>query len=228
MFRTVCKKVESLLGAYIEKKLPLDEVNFVKAHLKKCPVCYEKYITMKNVLNNLRFEYEKLINEFEKIEADRIFNIREYENFYNNLSPYLDDELNYDESIKFRTYLLKSKSARSELALSYNLRNNIKNAFELYKNGIHPNYSKNIINKIKKESVPEKKYNYAGVAIIIVFSLFMALLFLLFGYSYINEAYADNIGDIGSKEIKVFEIPDEEEFVEFTFDEQQNFLLTAK
>ena len=40
------------------------------------------------------------------------------ENFLENISPYIDDELCYDDSIKFRRYLLKSKQARTELARS--------------------------------------------------------------------------------------------------------------
>lgn len=218
-----------MLGAYIENKLPWNDVNFVKLHLKKCPVCYEKYITMKKVLKNLRFEYEKLINEFEKIEADRIFNIREYENFYNNLSPYLDDELNYDESIKFRTYLLKSKSARAELTLAYNLRNGIKESFETYKNGVRLNYAKNIIKKLKDENSSGLKYGYTKAAIIIGFSVFaMILLLLFFGRSEFHEAYAGYVPQSELKEIELFEIPNEDDFIEFTFDESQKVLLTAK
>ncbi len=230
MFKFVCKKVESMLSAYIENKLPWNEVNFVKMHLKKCPACYEKYITMKNVLNNLRFEYEKLLNEFEKIEADRIFNIREYESFYSNISPYLDDELNYDESIKFRKYLLKSKSARSELAVAYNLRNNIRDSFEWYKNNTHFNYAKNIVKKLKKENETHHKYSYKRAAIIIGL-MALVMILLLFGYSYVNEAYANDVGFNsvnGVNKVETFEIPNEDEFIEFTFDEQQNVLLTAK
>ncbi len=227
MFKFVCKKVESMLSAYIENKLPWNEVNFVKMHLKKCPACYEKYITMKNVLNNLRFEYEKLLNEFEKIEADRIFNIREYESFYSNISPYLDDELNYDESIKFRKYLLKSKSARSELAVAYNLRNNIRDSFEWYKNNTHFNYAKNIVKKLKKENETHHKYSYKRAAIIIGL-MALVMILLLFGYSYVNEAYANDVGFNSVNKVETFEIPNEDEFIEFTFDEQQNVLLTAK
>ena len=64
--------------------------------------------------------------ELKKAESEKIFSIREYEAFHQNISPYIDDELCYEDSIKFRKYLLKSKSARNELASAYGLKNNIK------------------------------------------------------------------------------------------------------
>ena len=57
------------------------------------------------------------------------------------------------------------------------------------------------------------------------------MILLLFRYSYVNEAYANDVGFNsvnGVNKVETFEIPNEDEFIEFTFDEQQNVLLTAK
>ena len=116
-----------MLSLYIEHKLCESDRLFVENHFFKCKSCYQKYLEMKEIINNLHFEYEKLLNEFDRIENDKMFNIREYETFYNNISPYIDDELCYDDRVKFRKYLLKSKPARVELSNAYILKNNIKN-----------------------------------------------------------------------------------------------------
>ena len=83
--KSVCKKVISLLSLYIENKLDLEDRIFVENHFIDCSDCYQKYLEMKEIMNNLHFEYEKLLSEFERIETNKMFNIREYESFYKNI-----------------------------------------------------------------------------------------------------------------------------------------------
>ena len=91
MNNPLCKKVISMLSLYIENKLDDDDRLFIENHFLECSSCYQKYIEMKEIISNLHFEYEKLLNEFERIESNKMFNIREYEMFYKNISPYIDD-----------------------------------------------------------------------------------------------------------------------------------------
>ena len=79
MENKTCKKVISILSLYIENKLNEEERFFVENHFLNCINCYQKYLEMKKIINNLHFEYEKLLDEFEKIESNQNFNIREYE-----------------------------------------------------------------------------------------------------------------------------------------------------
>ena len=79
MENKTCKKVISMLSLYIENKLNEEERFFVENHFLNCINCYQKYLEMKKIINNLHFEYEKLLDEFEKIESNQNFNIREYE-----------------------------------------------------------------------------------------------------------------------------------------------------
>jgi len=223
---SVCKKVVSMLSLYIDNKLSEDEKFFVENHLYHCGKCYENYIEMKNIISNLHYEYEKLLTEFERIEADKMFNVKEYETFYNNISPYIDDELCYNDSIKFRKYLLKSKPARQELSNAYNLKNNIKNSFTSYKNGININFSKRIINRLRDENKSTFDIIYKRASILLGIMIFSLLcVSFLMGYSYLNEDISsDNIND----NLKVIEFPPDEDFIEFTFDEKNEALLTAK
>ena len=223
--KSVCKKVISLLSLYIENKLDIDDKIFVENHFIICSDCYQKYLEMKEIINNLHFEYEKLLDEFEKIEAGKMFNIREYEMFYKNISPYIDDELCYDESIKFRQYLLKSKPARAELANAYELKNNIKHSVTEFKNGLKVNYSGRIIKKLKDESRDNFDNMYKRAAVVfalMIFSLLIASLYV--GYNYVHEIFATTPK---TKMVDTINIPKENEMIEIFFDDE-NTLLTVK
>lgn len=222
-----CKKITSMLLSYIEHKLSDEDRLFVENHFKYCSDCYTKYLEMKKIVKNLHFEYEKLLNEFERVEANQLFNIREYETFYKNISPYIDDELSYDESIKFRKYLLKSKPARVELANAYTLRNNIRHSTAVFKDNLNVNFSKKIIKQLKDENkyTFDAVYKRAAVIIGIMLSA-LILISVLVGFNYMTnsvakaEAVTNNYSEI------VF--PSADDMVEFTFDYGPMALLVNK
>ncbi len=223
----VCKQVIAMLSLYIEDKLDEEDKFFVQEHFKVCPDCYNKYLEMKEIINNLHFEYQKLLNEFEKIESNQIFNIREYEVFYKNISPYIDDELSYDDSIKFRRYLLKSKPARAELAGAYGLKNNIKNSVTKYKNNLNINFSKSIIKQLQEENKDKFENVYKRAAVVLglmITGLLFASAYM--GYSYFSDknAQAQETGYAAD----LFDLMDDDDLIEFTFDGNNEALLTAK
>ena len=224
--KSICKQIESMLCLYIENKLTFDERVFVKTHLESCENCYKKYLEMKKIFKNLHFEYSKLMNELKNAETEKVFNIREYENFYQNISPYIDDELCYEDSIKFRKYLLKSKSARRELANAYGLKNNIKISIDEFKDKLNINFSKKVINELqgKNFNIFEKYYKNAAIFIAFLISTFI-LITIYLSFSYVNEAFAS---DSDKTIVKSIEIPNENDMIEFTFDENNNPLLIAK
>lgn len=222
----MCKKVESMLGLYIENKLSKEDVLFVKEHIDSCSSCYKKYLTMKSVIKNLRFEYEKLLNEFEKIEAERIFSIREYDNFTNNISPYMDDELTYDELIKFRTYLLKSKKAREQLSIAFKLKNNIQNSFAEVGGEKQLNFEKSIIKKLKEENEKPIRPKFYKKAVILIGLMLPILLFLsaYYSFNYLKEKQGVKSELPVVKNIDYFEAKN---IQQFEFEELDKSLLTG-
>jgi len=215
-----------MLSLYIENKLDDDDVFFIEEHFLKCSECYQKYLEMKEIINNLHFEYEKLLNEFERIESNKMFNIREYEVFYKNISPYIDDELCYEDSIKFRKYLLKSKPARAELADAYSLKNNIRHSVAMFKDGTNINFSKKIIKKLQDENKDSFDNIYKRAAVVLGFMLFSLLFVSVYvGFNYVNESFAKEASD---EVVQSLNFPNDEDLVEFTFDENHEALLTAK
>ncbi len=228
---SVCKKVLSLLSLFIEQKLDEEDSFFVESHLMKCSECYKKYLEMKAVIDNLHFEYKKLKDELERIDSSSTFNIREYENFYNNISPYIDNELSYEDSIKFRKYLMNSKSARAELAQAYGLRNNIKNSVNSLMENLNINFSKKIIKQLKKEEPDSFDRIYKRAAIAVCISIIFLAIISVIGFEYIQKSVANAHTHNLSKPIQteeIFEFPDDEDYIDFSFDENNQALLTNK
>ena len=226
MENQICKKVASMLSLYIENKLDDEEKFFVENHFINCVSCYQKYLEMKKIVNNLHLEYKKLLDEFEKIESNQNFSIREYETFYNNISPYIDDELNYDESIQFRKYILKSKSARTDLANAYKLKNNIKRSIAKLKDSSNINFSKRILKKLKEENRNTFDIIYQRAAIILGFTLSTIIIIGVYvSFNYIQEAFTQN----GNKQVfQTIDFPKEKDWIEFTYDKNNKALLTQK
>lgn len=216
-----------MLFLYIENKLEDEDRVFVENHFQHCSNCYNKYLEMKDIINNLHFEYEKLLDEFERIESGQMFNIREYETFYKNISPYIDDELCYDDSIKFRKYLLKSKAARAELASAYGLKNNIKNSVAMFKDNLNINFSGKIVKQLQEENKYSFDRVYKRAAVVLGFMITTLILVSLYmGFSYVNESFAKNAP--ASEIARTIEFPNNDDFIEFSFDNDREALLTAK
>ena len=224
--KMLCKKVISLLSLYIENKLDVEDKLFVENHFITCSDCYQKYLEMKEIMNNLHLEYQKLLDEFERIESNKMFNIREYETFYKNISPYIDDELCYDESIKFRKYLLKSKPARTELAGAYELKNNIKHSVASFKNDLNINFQKKIIKQLREERRDKFDNVYRRAAVVLGFMISSLILVSIYmSVNYINDTFAK----VPKTEVvNTIEIPNEDSMTEFFFDENNKSLITVK
>lgn len=219
------------MSYFIEEKLDDEDSFLVETHLMKCGECYKKYLEMKSIINNLHFEYVKLKDELNRIDSDNTFNIRDYEKFYNNISPYIDNELSYEDSVKFRRYLLNSKAARSELSNAYGLRNNIKNSVNTLKNNLNINFSKKIIKQLKNETPNSFEEMYKRAAIAIGISIITLSIISIIGFNYLQKSIAQERTHNNATSVEtedVFNFPNDDNYEEFTFDENHQALLTNK
>ena len=111
----ICKKVSAILSLYIENNLTDKEKSFVEEHLKNCENCKNKYTYLKYLINDLKSSY-KQIQELSLQKQNKLtYSINEHEKFLNNISPYVDNELNNQDCISLKKHLLKSSSAQKEL-----------------------------------------------------------------------------------------------------------------
>ena len=124
-----CKKIISLLSLYVDNKVTYHERMFVEEHLAFCPECYQKYMYLKQLIYSLKDSYRKVMEMAVSRQKNETFSIREHEKFLENLSPYIDNELQQPESYEFRKYLMKSKTAQKELKNTYIVQKHLKYAY---------------------------------------------------------------------------------------------------
>lgn len=160
MTNTICKKVSSMLSLYIDNKVTYQERSFIEEHLSNCKECYKKYLYLKSLIKNLKDSYKQVLEIAKKKQKKEHFSIREYEKFQENLSPYIDNELDAQSCFEFRKYLIKSKVAQKELKNIYIIQKEMRNSYERSKRKMNFDASKYVISKIKQPNsikLPESK-----------------------------------------------------------------------
>ncbi len=157
--KIICKKIASMLSLYIDNKVSLQESSFIEEHLSNCKECQKKYLYLKSLIKDLKASYKQVLELTMKKQQQKLFKIREHEKFLENISPYVDNELDAKECFEFRKYLMKSKNAQRELKNIYVLQKKMKLAYDNTKKSVHTKISKKVINTIKHENLSENKTN---------------------------------------------------------------------
>lgn len=180
----ICKKVSSMLSLYIDNKVSFNERAFIKEHLDRCPVCRKKYYYLKSLIKNLQDSYKQFIEMSEKKQKQKSFSIREHEKFMNQISPYVDNELEPNESFEFRKYLMKSKNAQKELKNTYIMQKQLRYAFSKTKKNVKPEIAKNVIKEIRMHN--NKRNLFESVILQQIFSAHTAKIAILAGLVFIG------------------------------------------
>lgn len=170
----ICRKVSSMLSQYIDNKVSLSEKQFIEEHISMCPECYKKFIYLKNLISSLKDSYKKVMEMAIQRQKKATFSIREHERFIENLSPYMDNELESTESYEFRKYLMKSKMAQKELKTAYLMQKKLHNSFEKTKRSLEVDFSKEIMADLRSENVYWRRQRFAKVAILAGLMIFGA------------------------------------------------------
>ena len=142
-----CETINKLLTHYVEDNLDAKSKNMVSMHLRNCPPCMEKYTVVQKLFREAE-KKRKLIKTREAMQED--------------ISAYLDGEMQEREIITFEeklstkpefeenllnTMKLKRTLNNSFYKMKYNLDTNLsKKAMEKYKNSGFKNFLKKIIN----------------------------------------------------------------------------------
>ena len=143
-----CNQVIALLSFYVEDKLNSRLKEYVDEHLRHCTKCREIYMQSKKIAKHVL----SLVNYDE--ETANTFYTKQYEDFKNNLSAYVDNELNENESIRIKKIAISNPLARKDLEDMYNFKKLLHNSFEKTRTEWKNDYSKIIINSL------QQKYEY--------------------------------------------------------------------
>lgn len=159
-----CKEILALLPKYTENAVTSEEAVLIEEHLCNCHECFEKYLSLKNIS-------DKIKNAFNDINsADYTY---EQKIFQNNISAFIDNELDRIDSFAIQCYVAKSQNAKEELEQFMQFEDFLQKNIEKNKNILKNDLSKKVVDEFQKES-PEYIYKiYIKAAVITV--LFITL-----------------------------------------------------
>ncbi len=129
-----CTAVGKLLTHYVEDNLDKKCKEMVSIHLRNCPLCMEKYSVVK-----------KLFNEAEKKRKL----IKEKEIMYEEISLYIDGEMDKNRINDFESILSKRKDYEETLLNISKLKRTLNNSFYKTKYNIDINMTEKIMNRLK-------------------------------------------------------------------------------
>lgn len=169
-----CSQVSALINFYIEGKLNSRLKESVDLHIKKCPICKKKIEDLTNILNSYAAIKKETSqeNETSHLKFECI----------NNLSAYMDNELNTNENIKIKKMTISNPAIRKELEAMYKFKKIVHSAYEKTKNDTKFDYSKDVISQIQNTQDYTTTYFYklTAIFIIIVTGIIAGFVYLYF------------------------------------------------
>jgi len=182
-----CQNISNLIPLYIEGKTTEEQTYEIMKHLEICAECREKYLSIKEIS-------EKIKTAFDNIDKRQFDN--DYKFFNENLSAYMDNELNKEDYFKFNSYVTSNPEANKELEEMMFFREQLQKVFS-GQNFLEKDLSKDIINTIREDE-PEYFSNLLVKAAVI--TVFFILMTIIIGYLSVNE----NVPNLSEIKDKVF------------------------
>lgn len=176
MRKLTCEQVCSLLTFYIEKCLTDNLMREVEYHLNICKNCKSKYLETLNLYKN----YNNVRQNIKKTEnlAGDAFSNNQYMIFMENLSAYIDNELNEQDNIRIKKISIINQKARIELENMLYFRYMLQSAFDVTRNNLKKDYSADVISSlfnVKKNSKVQNVYKYFIFFFLAVYSIFFIM-----------------------------------------------------
>ena len=143
-----CNQISALINFYLNGRLnPILKQDFDK-HLAKCIECRKKVEELQKIMSKFKASKTEQPPK-EVMEMD----------FINNLSAYVDNELNDFENIKIKKFAIANPLARQDLENIYTFKKLLHSSFERTKNELKTDYSKSITHQIQQESLTENNFD---------------------------------------------------------------------
>ncbi len=139
-----CNQVIALMSFYVEDKINTKLKKYVDDHLKKCSKCREIYLQSQKISAHIL----KLASDNDNSQ----FHTKQYEEFRDKLSAYIDNELDENESIRIKKIAISNPLARKDLENMYSYKQIMHQAFNKTKNEFKGDYSKLVLNQLGNKS----------------------------------------------------------------------------
>lgn len=151
--KLTCAQMDVLISFYLEGELSSNLKTQVEEHMKYCAGCRTKFEIIKSMLKDLK-------NSLDLEDEVQITNNNEYKTkttslqyrvFKNNLSAYIDNELNNDESIKIKKFTINNESAKQELQNNYNIKKLLSDSFRKTESEARQDFSRSVLRQLELE-----------------------------------------------------------------------------
>jgi len=148
--KLTCAQMDVLISFYLDGELSNALKSQVEEHMKLCPTCRAKFDIIKSMISDLKSGVNVKQEKSLGIENKKITS-QQYRIFKNNLSAYIDNELNEEESVKLKKFAINNKEARKDLESTYNIRKIMNDSFQKSKSESKRDYSKHVIRQLELE-----------------------------------------------------------------------------
>ena len=145
----ICENILTLLPKYIDNAVEKEEEITIEEHLCHCQDCFEKYLSLKNLSDKIKAAFDN-INAADFQYEEKFFK--------NNISAYIDKELDKIDYFTFDCYVAKSQKAKEAIDSMKHFEETLKHNIEKNKNILKNDLSKKIVEEYKKDS-PDYLYN---------------------------------------------------------------------
>ena len=130
----ICGKFETLIPSFFKDELNKTEEKFFKGHFHNCIACQQKYFVMQKIYQN----FKKVDEKYSKVTATiKNFTINEYNILNENLSAYIDKELNTQENLTVKKIIIKNIFAQNNYKQLDKLISLVKDDFNEYSSSIN-------------------------------------------------------------------------------------------
>ena len=182
--KLTCAQMDVLISFYIDGDLSKALKSQVEEHLKACPTCRAKYDIIKSMITDLKCNFK----EEDSLEKEAVQTYgsasatQQYRIFKNNLSAYIDNELDGEENIKIKKFTINNKKARQDLENNYNIRKLMNDSFRKTKAEAKHDFSKNVLKQLELEEEANLGIHPA-IKLIIGFSISVMVLTVIVLFS---------------------------------------------
>ena len=172
--KLTCAQMDVLISFYIDGDLSNALKSQVEEHIKLCPTCRAKFDIIKSMLleiknnNTLKKDFSSKLPQNEHIS-------QQYRIFKNNLSAYVDNELNEQDNLKVKKFTINNKAARKDLENTFSIRKLMNDSFHKSKAESKRDFSKHVIRQLELEDEIALGIHPA-IKLIIVFALVVFIL----------------------------------------------------
>lgn len=150
--KLTCAQMDVLISFYIDDELSQTLKKQVEEHLKNCAICSAKYEIITSMISDMKNCCQTdNANNLGAVNTEVKTSAYQYQFFKNNLSAYIDNELNDEDNLKIKKLTINNKNARKELEENFSLRKIMSDSFKKCKSENKKDFSKHIIKHLELE-----------------------------------------------------------------------------